>query len=103
MFFRHLYFSVFQRPSIFKISVNRTGNGFRNEALEWRENWLTELKEAEHMQIAASSFSLLDWRTIKEQDRNNDNIKSSFREFAQKIYDINSAKQPSISVIGRLQ
>ena len=46
--------------------------------LEWRENWLTELKEAEHMQIAASSFSQLDWRNIKEQDRNNNNIKSSF-------------------------
>lgn len=71
--------------------------------LEWRENWLTELKEAEHMQIVAPSFSQLDWRNIKEQDRNNNNIKSSFREFAQKIYDINSAKQPSISVIGRLQ
>ena len=55
------------------------------------------------MQIAASSFSQLDWRNIKEHDRNNNNIKSSFREFAQKIYDINSAKQPSISVIGRLQ
>ena len=34
--------------------------------LEWRENWLTELKEAKHMQIAASSFSQLDWRNIKE-------------------------------------
>lgn len=63
-----------------------------------RENWLTELKEAQHIQIAAS-FSQLDWRNIKEQDRNNNNIKSSFREFAQKIYDINSAKQPSISVM----
>ena len=60
--------------------------------LEWLENWLTELKEAEHMRIAAPSFSQLDWRNIKEQDRNNNNIKSSFREFAQKIYDINSAK-----------
>lgn len=38
--------------------------------LEWRENWLTELTEAEHMQIAAFSFSQLDWRNIKEQDRN---------------------------------
>ena len=75
----------------------------QRKRLEWRENWLTELKEAEHMQIASPSFSQLDWRNIKEQDRNNNNIKSSFREFAQKIYDINSAKQPSISVIGRLQ